>query len=395
MYSSKKQSTDHQHAAKLYTGKQYTGVAIGLHWLIAIVIISMLAVGKYMTQLDENDPVRYALTQWHKSFGISVLLLSVFRILWRLAHKSPPLPTAMPAWEKFVAGLTHYLFYLLIIGIPLSGWVMVSASPLNLPTVLFKLIPWPHLPPITTLPNKADIAELSHFAHTMASNLLGVLLVLHVIAALRHQFIIKDGLMSRMSPMAPNGQFVTGFGKVVSVLLVGVTAFGVYAAMQKQSIALAITGDAQVTFQVPLMGDDLSGAFPDSQVVLTLDKNNPGASSLAATVPTGNVQTTDASVTDSLPATDWFDSSQYPEATFESTKIERGNNDNELMITGSLTLKNISREISFPLTIDDTTTTATGTFVINRLDFDVGKSEQPDDGTVGFNVLINFSFATE
>lgn len=377
------------------SNKQYSGIAIGLHWLIAILIIGMLAVGKYMTNLDENDPIRYSLTQWHKSFGICILILSFLRILWRLTHKTPALPEGMASWEKLVAGLTHLVFYLLIIGIPLSGWIMVSASPLNLPTVLFKQIPWPHLPPFPTLPNKAEVAELSHFAHNMASNLLGVLLILHVAAALRHQFIIKDNLINRMSPLAPNGQFVTGFGKLVTVLLVGVTSFGVYSAMQKQSLALSIAGDAQVTFRVSLMGADLDGAFSDAEVTLTLDKNNLEASSLTAIVPTATVQSTEASVTDSLPDPDWFDSEQYPEATFESTLLARGDSENELVITGLLTLKNISREVSFPLTIDDTSAMAKGGFTINRLDFDVGKIDQPDDSTVGFNVLIEFTFATE
>lgn len=373
---------------------RYNGIAIGLHWLIAILIIGMFAVGKFMTGLEDTDPLRYALTQWHKSFGIAILGLSLFRLLWRITHRPPSLPEHMPGWEKFAASATHVFFYLLIIGIPLTGWIMVSASPLNLPTVLFKLIPWPHLPPFDSLSNKEEISHLFLRLHALSSNLLAVLLIMHVAAALRHHFVLKDSILLRMSPISSNGQFVRGFGKFAAVLIVACTSFLVYGAMQKQAVKKLVAGDSQVRFSVPLMGEDLIGVFTESSVQLNLDASNLKASTLTAIVPTGQVESSEASVTNSLPGPEWFDSTNYPEASFTSTEISAGSTADDLLVTGDLTIKEYSSTVTFPLflTNEAEKTTAKGGFTINRLDYDIGKVEQPDDSTVGFNVLIEFSF---
>lgn len=132
------------------TPLRYGDIAIIFHWLIALLIIGLLVIGKYMTGLEENDPVRYELTQWHKSFGIAVLLLSVSRLAWRFTHKPPPEPASLPRWQKHVSGLVHLALYALMLALPITGWIMVSASPLNIDTVLFGVIPWPHLPPSLT-----------------------------------------------------------------------------------------------------------------------------------------------------------------------------------------------------------------------------------------------------
>jgi cytochrome b561 len=140
---------------------RYHGIAIGLHWLIAILFIGMLIIGNFMVDLDESDPLRFVLTQWHKSFGIVILVLIVVRLFWRFSHRPPRLPDHLKTWEVNAAGLTQILLYMLIFALPISGWIMVSASPLDLPTVLFNQIPWPHLPLFGSLTNKADITRLT------------------------------------------------------------------------------------------------------------------------------------------------------------------------------------------------------------------------------------------
>ena len=102
----------------------------------------MIPMGLYMTDLpDEKVKLQFQLYQLHKSIGITILLLSVLRVIWRLTHKAPPLPPEMPAWEKFGAKLTHYGFYFLILAIPLVGWAMVSSEKYYIPTVLYWVIP--------------------------------------------------------------------------------------------------------------------------------------------------------------------------------------------------------------------------------------------------------------
>jgi len=167
--------------------KRYTSIAISLHWLIAILVIGLIAIGKYMNELEETDHLRFVLIQWHKSFGILVLLLVLLRIVWRITHRPPRLSSSISAWERIAASTTHLFFYLLMVVIPVSGWVMVSASPLNLATELFGAIPWPHLPleASALLADKEAISERSVQAHHFLANGLLVLVLLHIAAALR------------------------------------------------------------------------------------------------------------------------------------------------------------------------------------------------------------------
>jgi cytochrome b561 len=178
----------------------YGTVAKTLHWLIAAAIVSTLMVGWTMTSLPRNDPHIFALFQWHKSIGITIFLLGLFRLGWRLTHSAPPLPTKMPRWEKFAARATHVLFYVLIIGMPLTGWVIVSTSPFNLPTMLYGVIPWPHLPVLPDLANKKEINHTFGDVHGILAYIMAGLLVLHVAAAHKHHWFDRDDVLTRMAP---------------------------------------------------------------------------------------------------------------------------------------------------------------------------------------------------
>lgn len=174
---------------------RYSKVAMGLHWLIALMIIGLIIFGLLMTNPD--TPNRFMLYQLHKSFGILVLLFSVFRLIWRLTHKPPPLPSGMTPFEIAAAKFTHIAFYLIMTGMPLLGWAMVSASPIPIPTRIFDIVPWPNMPGISRSEGLADIFKM---LHENIGKFTIALIVLHVGAALKHQFINKDGLLRRMSP---------------------------------------------------------------------------------------------------------------------------------------------------------------------------------------------------
>ncbi|GAB0118449.1 cytochrome b [Acidisoma sp. 7E03] len=184
------------------TPARYTAVAILLHWLIAAGILALIAIGLIMTQLQASiGPMQtFKLFQLHKSIGITVLLLAVIRILWRFTHKPPPLPAEMPAVEKRAAHGLHWLLYLLMLGLPLTGWAVVSSSPFNLPTVLYNLVPWPDLPVLPHLANKAAVSHVLGWVHAYASWILIALLVIHFAAVFRHHLIKRDGVLLRMMP---------------------------------------------------------------------------------------------------------------------------------------------------------------------------------------------------
>jgi cytochrome b561 len=181
---------------------RYDSVAKTLHWLIAAAIIAMLILGWTMVNLPKGNPNQFALFQWHKSIGITILLLSLLRLGWRLTHPAPPLPARMPAWEKCAARATHYLFYILIIGMPLIGWAMVSSSSFNLPTKLYGVIPWPHLPVLPDLDpaSKKVIHDRFDVMHDYGAFILAGLLILHIAAAHKHHWLDRDDILTRMAP---------------------------------------------------------------------------------------------------------------------------------------------------------------------------------------------------
>lgn len=177
------------------SNKRYSKVAMGLHWLIALMIIGLIIFGLLMT--NPNTPNRFALYQLHKSFGILVLLFSILRLIWRLTHKPPELPSDMKPWEIAVAKFTHIAFYIIMIGMPLLGWAMVSASPIPIPTRIFDIVPWPNMPGIV---RGEALADLFAMLHRNIGKFTIALIALHIGAALKHQFINKDGLLGRMLP---------------------------------------------------------------------------------------------------------------------------------------------------------------------------------------------------
>jgi cytochrome b561 len=183
------------------TPRRYTLVAIVLHWLIALGILVLLALGLAMTRGGLPPMDRFAFYQWHKSVGLTVLVLMGLRVLWRLFHRPPPLPEAMPKAERRAAGAAHLALYGLLLAMPLVGWAMVSASPYNIPTVLYGVIPWPHLPVLPELPNKAAVEGVLKLLHSYGAWLLIALLVLHVGAALRHHLVLRDDTLWRMLPL--------------------------------------------------------------------------------------------------------------------------------------------------------------------------------------------------
>ncbi len=185
------------------TRNGYGIVAIAFHWTMAVLMVGLFVLGKYMVGLDPMAPDTFALYQWHKSFGFVVLALAVLRLAWRFANPAPKLPAGMPAIERLAAHLGHFGLYALLLALPLSGWLMVSASPWGIPTVLFEVLPVPHLPVPGALGDKPAAEALLKELHEMLGFALLLLVVLHVAAALKHHFLNRDDVLRRMVSSAP------------------------------------------------------------------------------------------------------------------------------------------------------------------------------------------------
>ena len=184
---------------------RYDAMAIGLHWLIALGILALIAIGLTMTHMQLSPMAKFRLYQLHKSIGITVLFAVALRALWRLTHQPPPLPGTMPPLERKTAEGAHVALYAFLFVLPLTGWALVSASPFNIPTVLYGVIPWPHLPVLSTLEDKAQAEHVLKLVHGKGAWLLIALVAVHAGAALRHYFILRDGVMQRMLPVRHRG----------------------------------------------------------------------------------------------------------------------------------------------------------------------------------------------
>lgn len=174
----------------------YGTLARGLHWLSALIVAGLWIVGTMMVDLTDLT-LKFSLYQWHKSFGFVVLALTVARLVWRHLDPRPPAPP-MPAWQRRAAAVSHALLYLLLIVIPVSGFLMVSTAPIAIPTVLFGVLPVPH--PLG--PDEALFA-LFRQVHESLTTLLLVLVALHVAAALKHHLIDRDAILRRMLVQRP------------------------------------------------------------------------------------------------------------------------------------------------------------------------------------------------
>lgn len=175
---------------------RYSAVAMALHWVLALAILTAFAVGLYVEGLPFS-PEKLKLLNGHKWAGVSILFLSVLRLVWRLTHRPPELPERvrknMPGWQVAAFHGTHHLMYVLFFVVPLAGWAYSSAK--GFPIVWFGVLPLPDL-----LAKDEALAHVLREVHELAAFGLIALVGLHVAAALKHQFIDRDGLLNRMRP---------------------------------------------------------------------------------------------------------------------------------------------------------------------------------------------------
>jgi cytochrome b561 len=163
-----------------------------LHWISAVMIIAMLAVGTIMVRVNDTG-IRFDLYQSHKAFGIVVLSVTALRLLTRLmlAPRGPAVPG--PRWQSFAASAAHGALYLLIAGVALSGWTMASATPLPVPTSVFGLFELPAI-----VPRDLETYKLAKTWHGWLTKALLAVVLLHVLAALKHHVINRDDVLRRM-----------------------------------------------------------------------------------------------------------------------------------------------------------------------------------------------------
>lgn len=172
---------------------RYNGVAIFLHWLVAVAIIVAFGMGVTMADMAGISPLKLRLFNYHKWLGVTLFALAALRLLWRLSHAAPPLPASMPVWQRHVAEFTHYALYVLLFAIPLTGYSYSLAA--GFPVVYLGVLPLP----VWMDPNPAlkPVLKAVHFWLNMG---MAALVFAHAGAALKHHFIDRDDVLKRMLP---------------------------------------------------------------------------------------------------------------------------------------------------------------------------------------------------
>jgi cytochrome b561/polyisoprenoid-binding protein YceI len=425
--------------------QRYSAVAIVLHWAIAFAILFMVPFGLWMHETAEDGHAGqglFAAYQLHKSIGLTVLALSLVRLGWRLANPPPPLPAHMPGWEKFVAKLTHWAFYALIIALPLTGWLYVSAgwsihdeAPLPVATRWFGLFEVPHLFGLdqASLDVREDAAEAALTAHAYLGFTALGLAALHVAAALKHHFIDRDETLAHMVPgihapgeTAPppkNPVRLAVLGGGLSVVAVAAAAalfaaasyisapsspapapstFEVTetaptpvpgetqltapdpAAPQSVSAWTVNSGDSSIGFAYTYEDDsgatNFNGRFSRWRADIRFDPANLEQSSANVQIDLGSAATGVAIHDSALPTADWFNAAAQPTATFRTTRI-RARGEGRYEARGDLTIRGRTRSVDLPftLTINGDRASMSGSTTIDRRDFGIGEGGDGDD----------------
>jgi cytochrome b561 len=173
--------------------ERFTIPAIILHWLVAILIAAAFALGITMVDIPGITPTKLKYFSWHKWLGVTVLGLACVRLIWRLTHTSPAYPLSMPAWQQKAAHGLHALLYLLIFAVPVSGYFYSLAA--GVPVVYLGIWPMPVL--IEADPQLKPVLKQLHY---LLNTMLLACIAVHVLAALKHHFIDRDGVLKRMLP---------------------------------------------------------------------------------------------------------------------------------------------------------------------------------------------------
>ncbi len=391
---------------------RYAAVAIVLHWLIALAIMLQVSLA---WRMGGKTPEGFALTQLHKSIGITILVLSIIRLGWRLTNPPPPDPPGMALWERGLSRIVHWGFYIIMIGMPLTGWLMVSTGPTAIPTLLFGMVHWPNVPGTEGLAPASKV-----LAHTIGKKGHGILalgvyglFVLHVGGALKHQFFEPDTpILSRMAPGAVAGRWWDMRLVLIVLAFVGAAAFGklvqparpasgappaatasatpflpeqppVPATAQAtpapafaQPVVWKVAPGSSLNFQTSWSGDAVQGRFTSWKADILFSPDALVGSKVTVTIDMTSAKTGDEQRDASLPASEWFDASTHPKAVFAATKFEKVAPD-RYVAHGTLELRGVKKpvELPFRLRIVGDKAQMSGQASLDRTLFGVGQGE--------------------
>lgn len=340
----------------------YTRTAISLHWLIAALVFAGWGLGWFMTDLPTSpDKLRYY--SWHKWLGVTVFMLALVRALWRATHVPPPLPATTAPWQVRAARASHFLLYVLLLAVPLSGWLMSSAK--GFQTVYFGVLPLPDL-----LAKDKGLGQDLARVHEVLGEVLAWLVALHVVAAVKHHFIDRDLVLRRMLPVL-----------LATILLGATAASGIDAARSEVS----------ATFRQ--MNVPVEGRFTAFRGTIVFDPANPATARARIEVDTASFDLGAEEYNEEVRGREWLDSKTHPRATFVSSKVTVAGPE-RFVADGTLTLKGKAQPLTVPFKAirAEGARSYEGQFTLSRKAYGIGDPEW--DGVLEDPVVVRFRIVT-
>ena len=412
---------------------RYSAVAIVLHWLIAAAIVFQVIIAWRMG--GGRTPEGFALVQLHKSIGITVLLLSLARLAWRLTHRPPPPPAGMAAWEKALAKVAHVGLYVIMIGLPITGWIMVSASRIQVPTLLYGAVPWPHLPGLAHLaePAKSAWHAFGETGHEVLAWGAYLLVALHVAGALKHQLFSKDEpVLAHMAPGTKPGAWFDPrlIGIVVAALAVIGAGYAVRPAppaskplpppppvVEEAPVetppaaapvavetapaaetpaeaaapsAWKVSAGSTLGFATAWGGSAIEGRFDRWTADILFSPEALDKSKVSVSIDLASAVSGDSQRDESMQGADWFDVASHAKATFTASRFEK-TGENRYVAYGTLTLRGVSKpqRLPFTLKIEGDKARVSGVTTLDRTAFGVGQGEWKSTDQIPAEVKVS------
>ncbi|MEL7482499.1 MAG: cytochrome b/b6 domain-containing protein [Pseudomonadota bacterium] len=394
----------------LSANERYSTVAITLHWILAIALSGMIALGWNMHDAD-GRPIEY-LYQLHKSVGVTILVLMIARIVWRLFNRPPALPAAIPTFEKVCSHLAHLGLYATMFLLPLTGWILVSVSPFAIATVLYGVVSWPHLPVLAelSLDTREQIYPVVEFIHSKLAWVLIGLVGLHITGAIKHEFSAEEGVMKRMVPglfgdtrpkkAPPQAAFATigaalGFFFAVSAVPLIAGAGQPAGGASSAEVAAQERADWDVDYEASSIAfsglynnEPYRGAFETWSAAIQFDPNRLSDANAEVTVQMGSAKTGQTLYNDTLKGAEWFGVSAFPSATVSVTDFQE--TDGGYAASAALTIKEttVTVPLSFTLSIEEGQAIMDGSASLSRKALDLGLSSDPSGSWVADTVEV-------
>jgi cytochrome b561/polyisoprenoid-binding protein YceI len=353
---------------------RYGWIAMLLHWGMAIAIIAMLAVGIYMEDLPFG-PQKLALIGWHKATGMLLLALAVARLLWRVVSVVPSHPSSMAPLQRKAADAAHWALYGLMIAIPLSGYLLSTAA--GFPVALYN---WGITLPLLFAPSK-EAQELFGEAHELMAWGLLVLIHLHVLAALYHHAMLKDGVLRRMLPLK---MLLVTWALFPLTSIAGESRKLPHWEVQEEHSELAFVATQN---NAPVLG-----SFRNVNYDIAFDPEHLDQSEITVVVDINSLEALNPEVMSTLKLADWFSSEVFPEARFESTEITKLGG-NLFQAEGKLTIRDRTVPVTLPFVLEKYTATdafVSGEVPLSRNAFGVGQGAWQTTEVVADAVTVRF-----